>query len=68
VRGERLDEFVVNALLHEHACACGAVLTGVVVTGERHALYGSVYVGVVEDDDGCFAAEFEVHALDVATR
>ena len=68
MRGERFHELVVNTLLHENSCASGAVLAGVVVAGERHAFYGSVDVGVVEDDDGRFTAKFEVHALHVATR
>ena len=53
------DEGVVDAVLHVEPVGADAGLAGVAVLADHRALDGAVDVGVVEDDEGRVAAEFE---------
>ena len=66
--GHRRQELVVHAVRHQDAGSGGAVLPGVEVATQRDALGGGPEVGVVEDEDGCVAAELEVDPLQVRCR
>ena len=61
------DEIVVDFLAGIDAARGGAILTGVVIAEYLHALDDRRDIRVVEHDDRCLAAEFEMRALDVST-
>ena len=62
---EGFDEFVVDVFLHEDAGTGTAALAVVVEDAEVDPRDGVFDVGVVEDDVGGFATEFERHFLQV---
>ena len=57
------DEGVVDLVLHVQAVGADAGLAGVAVLADHRALDGAVDVGVVEDDEGRVAAQFEAELL-----
>ena len=63
--GMRSGYVAGDAALHERAIGAHAGLAGVAVLGDHGALDGAVEVGVVEDDEGCVAAQFERDLLDL---
>ena len=62
--GQLLGEGVIDAVLHQHAVGADAGLAGVAVLRHHGALHGRIEVGIVEDDEGRIAAEFEADLLD----
>ena len=62
--GEVGDQLVVDLGAGVDAAGGGAVLPGIGVAEDAHALDDGVDVGVVEDDDRRLAAEFQMRALD----
>ena len=66
--GEVGDELVVDLAAGIDAAGGGAVLPGIVVAEDAHALDDGVDVGIVEDDDRRLAAELEMGALDRLRR
>src|ERR1017187_82936 len=58
-RDVALDELAIDALLHDDAAGRGATLAGGAESAPEAAFDGEVEVGVVEDDHGILAAEFE---------
>ena len=63
-----LDHLVVNLLMREHARTRRADLPGVEEDPGRRRLGRGLDIGVVEDDVGGLAAEFERHAFEIARR
>ena len=63
-----LHELVVDAGRHKEARAAFARLAVVHEGGPQAAVDGDVEVGVVEDDVGALAAQFQRHLLDRAGR
>jgi hypothetical protein len=61
--GEFRDELVMDAVLHEEAVGADAGLAHVAVLRGDRALDGGVDVGVVEDDEGRVAAQFQPDLL-----
>src|SRR5690554_4447535 len=66
LRGQGLDEGVVDPLLDQEAVGADAGLTGVTVLGGDGPGHGGVEVGIVEDDKGSVAAELHGGLLDGA--
>ncbi len=62
-RTEIGHELVVDAGTGVHPAGRRAVLTGVVVAEGAQTAHDGIDVGVVEDDDRCLAAQFEVGTL-----
>ena len=58
------DELLVQRPLHVRARGGRAVLAGVDERARDRAVDGGVQVRVVEDDEGCLAAELQVEPLD----
>src|SRR5207249_1162869 len=54
-----LDEFAVDAFLHDDAAGGGATLAGGAEASPESAFNGEIEVGIVEDDHRILAAEFE---------
>ncbi len=57
--GKLVDEGVVDAVLYVDAVGTDAGLPGVAVLGDHRALDRRIQIGVVEDDEGCVAAQLQ---------
>ncbi|MNF81711.1 hypothetical protein D3C84_639970 [compost metagenome] len=57
--GEAADKGLIDAVLHQKAIDADAGLPGVAVLGDQRALDRAFEIGVVEDDEGGVAAEFQ---------
>lgn len=55
--------FIESILGGENACTSEARLAAVNETGPQHLGDGQIQIGVIKDDAGSFAAQFEGHAL-----
>ncbi|MNP08250.1 hypothetical protein D3C76_1003100 [compost metagenome] len=64
-RGELVDEGIVDAVLDIQTVGADAGLAVVAVLRDQRPLDSGVQVGVIEDDEGCIAAQFQRHLLDV---
>ena len=62
--GKLFGEGVVNAFLHQNAVGADAGLAGIAVFRDHGTGHGGIEIGVVEDDEGRVAAEFEAELLD----
>src|SRR5262249_46064917 len=67
-RHELIEELIGNLLMQQQARACNTGLSLVVEDRERAAGYGSLEVGVIEDDIGALTSEFELDTLEIARR
>ena len=63
-----LDHLVIDLLMREHARTRRADLPGVEEDAGRRRLGRCLDIGIVEDDVGGLAAEFERHAFEIAGR
>jgi len=61
--GQLLHEAVVDAGLHVEAVGADAGLAGIAVFADHRAFDRGVDVGIVEDDEGGVAAEFQADPL-----
>jgi hypothetical protein len=62
--GEFLRKGLAHAFLHQEAVGADAGLAGVAILGGHGPGHRGIEVGVVEDDEGRIAAEFQRHLLD----
>ena len=62
-RRELFREGIVDAGLYKQAVGANAGLPRVAVLAGHGALHGGVEIAVIEDDEGCIAAEFERQLL-----
>ena len=67
-RQELLEERIGDLLLQQQPRSRDASLPLIVEDREGRAAHGGIERGVVEDDVGALAAEFELHALQISRR
>src|SRR5438132_8566558 len=61
---ERLQEFVIDLILHVDASCGGAVLAAVDEAPDKCSIGGSFDICIIVDDKWSFAAQFKVYMLD----
>ena len=64
-RGEPRHEFIVDGVVHIKPVGADAGLAGIAVFGGDGAFDGGVEIGIVKDDEGGVAAQFQAEFLDL---